>query len=147
MNLGLMVNRAVVLRLLMLALPTAAVTAAALVLLHWRMPTQIQIDLTVNRIILIPAGNDSVPILNDMAFQSITVGRFATLRLTPKRWVPDEFGVAHRGSAQKGAAIASPVIFTAGDPTLQPTVTLERASSEPATLNRIWARPGSQVTL
>jgi hypothetical protein len=145
-----------VVALLYLAMPTAVVVMAVLVLMTWRVPTRVQVDLTVNRAVFMLDGTDSTPILDSVSFQSMTVERFARLVFSPEKlevadpaqYKPMEDG--YQQSAWKSLRVTRPIAITGEDEALQPAVTVEGAKPGPkgvGTLDRIWARPGAEVTV
>jgi hypothetical protein len=142
--------------LLLLTLPTVVVALVVLILMHWPIPTLVQADLTVDRMVFTVGGDDSRPILNSVNFQSLTVEKFALLELSPEKfeaanpaqYMPTED--RYPESAWKSLTVIPPVVITGEDETLQPAVTLENAkpgSNVVGTLDRVWAGPGSEVTL
>jgi hypothetical protein len=142
--------------LLYLSAPTVAVVVAVLVLMNWRVPTSVQVDLTVNRAVFIVDGIDSTPILNAVGFQSLTVGRFARLTFSPERLEIADPGQykpmedRYLESAWEPLRVTLPVTITGEDETLQPAVTVEGSRvglKKAGTLDRIWARPGAEVTV
>ena len=142
--------------LLYLTVPTVVVVVAVLVLMNWRMPTRVQVDLTVNRAVFIVGGADSTPILDSVSFQSITVGRLARITFSPEKLEvadPAQYNLMedrYPEAAWKPLRITRPVAITGEDETLQPAVTVESAKTglkKAGTLDRVWARPGAEVTV
>jgi hypothetical protein len=64
--------------LLLLSLPTVVLALAALLLMLWRVPTRIQVDLAVERATLTVGNSEpmSSRILNSVDFQAITFENF-----------------------------------------------------------------------
>jgi hypothetical protein len=140
--------------LLYLAVPTAVVVMAVLVLMYWRVPTRVQLDLTVNRAVFIVDGIDSTPIVDSVGFQSLTVGKFVRMTFSPEKleiadpaqYKPTED--RYQESAWKPLRVMRPVAITGEDETLQPAITVEgskRGLKEVGTLDRVWAQPGAEV--
>jgi len=141
--------------LLRLTLPTVVVIVAVLVLMHWRIPTRVQVEITVDRAVFTVGGADATSLLNAVGFRSLTVEKFARIALRPMtfevadpaQYVPAEDHYLE--SAWTSLTVAPPVEITGEDDTLQPAVTLESASvglEAAGRLDRIWARPGAEVT-
>ena len=144
--------------LLLLTIPTLVTVVVALGLLRWRLPTRVNVDLTVDRVSFTVGGAESAAILNSVAFSSITVKKFALIELTPaKLEVADPLQYvlgddSYPESAWKPLTASRPVIFTPQDETLQPSLTFEvinrRAEAHAyGTLDRVWSGPDSEVTL
>ncbi len=148
-----MTKKKTVYGLLFLTLPTLVVVAAVLALMNWRIPTHVQIELTVDRVVFTLGGTGaaSTPILKSVRFQSITVEKFARIELEPEKLDvadPSEYILAdNRYLAWKSLTITPPVVITAKDETLQPAVTLESARDTAGSLDKVWAMPGAVVTL
>lgn len=142
--------------LLLLTLPTLAVASLALVLMSWRVPTRVRVDLTLDRTAFIVAGEDSAPILNSVGFESITVEKFARIDLSPEKVAvadPAQYSETedrYPEQAWKSLTVDPPVVITGEDEMLQPAATLLSAKPESRALgklDRVWARRGSEVTL
>jgi hypothetical protein len=142
--------------LLYLAVPTALVVMVVLVLMNWRVPTRVQVELAVNRAVFIVSGTDSTPIVDSISFQSITVGRFARMTFSPEKLeIADpaqykQMEDRYQESAWKPLSVTRPVAITGEDETLQPAITVESSKAglkEAGTLDRVWARPDAEVTV
>jgi hypothetical protein len=142
--------------LLLLTLPTLIVVVVVLVLMYWHIPTRIHIDLTVNRVVFTVGGTDPKPILNPGSFQSITVERFASIKLSPKKLeIADPVKYILREnrypeSSWSSLAVTPPVVITGEDETLQPKVTFESSKTGlniNGKMDIVLAKPGSEVTL
>jgi hypothetical protein len=114
-------------------------------------------DLTVDRVIFTVGGTDPTPILNSVGFQSITLQKFARIQLSPEKLEiadPDQYIPGENppeDPAWKPLTLQAPqIVITGEDETLQPAVTLESTKPQltpSGNLDRVWARPGSEVTL
>ena len=142
--------------LALLMLPTLAVVAAVLLLMNWRVPTLVQLDIIANRVVFTVDGTDSTPILNSVHFQSITFEKFSRITFSPERLEvadPAQYKPMedrYPDSAWRLLSITAPVEITPEDETLQPAVTLESArpgENTAVALDHLWARPGADVTL
>ncbi len=142
--------------ILLLTLPSFAMALLALVLVNWRVATHVQAELTVSRAVFRVGGSASTPILNSVNFQSITVEKFAGIRFSPETMqVADpaqylEGDGSYPESSWKSLQTQGQVVIAGLDETLQPAVTAESmkvASDTAGSLDRVWARPGSEVTL
>lgn len=149
-------RKALLFALIRLTLPTLLVIVAVLVLMSWRVATRIQADLTVDRAVLTVGGVEGTPILNAVAFQSVTVERFARVAFSPARLEladPAQYVATENRypeSAWRALTVLPPVVITGEDDTLQPAVTLESATPGPnasGILDGVWAGPGAEVTM
>src|SRR5262245_32320660 len=143
-----MKHRQLAYALLRFTLPTVVVVVAVLLLLHWRMPTRVRVDLTVDRAVFTVEGADATPVLNAVGFRSLTVEKFARIVFHPTHFEvadPAQYILAedrYPESAWTSLPVASPVEITGEDATLLPAVTLEstRVGLEAVgRLDRIWA--------
>ena len=73
--------------LLLLSLPTVVLALAALLLMTWRVPTRIQVDLTVEKATLTVGNSEpmSTRILNSVDFQAITFENFMSITFQPEK--------------------------------------------------------------
>ncbi|NIR47461.1 hypothetical protein GWO43_03175 [candidate division KSB1 bacterium] len=142
--------------LLLLALPTVVVAAVVLILMNWHILTKVQVDLTVDRTVFTKGGSNSMPILKSVSFRSLTIEKFASIEFSPEKLEaadPAQYILIedrYPESAWKSLTLASPVVITGEDETLQPSVTLESARPDlnvAGKLDGVWARPGSEITL
>lgn len=132
------------------------VVVVILILMNWYIPTRIQIDLTVNRACFTVGGTDSIPILNSVSFQSITVEKFSSIKLEPDKLEvadPDQYILSedrYPKSAWKSLKVTPPMIITGYDKSLQPKVTFESARygfNITGALDRVWASPHAEITI
>ncbi len=117
-------------------------------------------NLTVNRGVFTLGGTESIPILNSVSFQSVTVEKFDSIKFIPTKLEvadPKQYtsgdgktGDQYPESAWKSLAVVKPLIITGEDERFQPAATFEGIISGLNTagiLDKIWARPGSEITL
>lgn len=73
--------------LLLLSLPTVVLAVAALLLMTWRVPARIQVDLTVEKATLTVGNSEpmSTRILNSVDFQAITFENFISITFQPEK--------------------------------------------------------------
>ena len=142
--------------LTLLILPSFMVLLAVFLLPLWRIPTRIHADLTVNRAVFTVGGTDEMPVLNSVAYQSLTVEQFERIEFSPEKLeVADPMQYIatddrYPETAWKPLTFSPPLIITGEDETLQPAVTLEKAISglgAAGTLDRVRAGPSSDVSL
>jgi TIR domain len=70
----------------LLVLPSLTLIAAALGLMNWRMPTRVEIDLTVDRLAFTASGSEPVAILDKSAsFRSLSVESFDSIAFKATR--------------------------------------------------------------
>jgi len=143
-------------RILLLLLPTVLMITAVLVLMGWRFPTRVTIDLTASRVLFAVGGSEPVRLVRSVAVRSVTVERFARVTFSPEHL--ELADPARRGSnrdrpaepAWKLVAITPPVLIESDDETLQPALTFESASSDQnadPTFGPLWVRPTARVTI
>ena len=151
-----MIQKKPVYALLFLTMPTLMVVVAVLVLMSWRIPTHVQVDLTVDRAAFSIGGPDWSPILHSVNFQSISFEKFAYIKFSPEKLEvadPAQYILTedrYLESAWKSLTVTPPVVITAEGETLQPAVTLESAKLAQnigGILDRVRARPHSKVTV
>jgi hypothetical protein len=125
-------------------------------LMKWRIPTRVEVELTVDRAGFTVGGHESTPILNMAGFQSVTVEKFARVVFTPETLeVADPTPYLHTlgrypETAWTALPITQPVAIMGEDETLHPAVTFESASQPldmAVALDRVWARPGAEVVV
>lgn len=142
--------------LFLLTLPAVVVSVVALSLVFWRIPTRVQVELTVDRASFTIGGTDATPILNSIDFQFLTAAQFAGIEFSPEqfevadpaRYIPMEG--RYPESAWTSLAVTRPVRITGEDETLQPTVHFDGTMPAPhiaGVLDRVWAKPGTEVTV
>jgi TIR domain len=77
----------------LLVLPSAIIVAAALGLMNWRMPTRVEIDLTVDRVAFTLSGSELVPILDkSVSFRSLSIESFDSIAFKAARLLDAESG-------------------------------------------------------
>ena len=70
----------------LLVLPSATIVAAALGLMNWRMPTRVEIDLTVDRVAFTVSGAEPTPILDkSVSFRSLSIESFDSITFKAAR--------------------------------------------------------------
>jgi hypothetical protein len=142
--------------LFFLTLPAVVVSVVAAILMIWRIPSRVQVELTVDRASFTIGGTDATPILNSVGFQFLTAAKFAGIVLSPEqleaadptRYIPTEG--RYPESASTSLAVTPPVRITGEDEALQPTVHFEGTMTAPpiaGILDRVWARPGTEITM
>jgi hypothetical protein len=140
----------------LLTLPAVVVFVVGLILAFWRIPTRVQVDLTVDRALFTVGGTDATPILNSVGFQFLTVAKFAGIQFSPERFEvadPTHYSPTegrYPESAWTSLAVTPPVRITGEDETLQPAVHFEGTMTTPhiaGVMDRVWARPGTEVTV
>lgn len=141
--------------LLLLSLPTLVVGVAVIILMSWRVPTRIAVDLSVDRAVFTVGGTDSTPILNKLGVQSIAAEKYARVQFSPAKleiadpaqYIPAED--QYPESAWVSLAVTPPVVIVGEEEELQPTLILDTApgANRAGILDRVWAQPGAEVTL
>jgi hypothetical protein len=140
----------------LLTLPAVVVFVVGLILAFWRIPTRVQVDLAVDRALFTVGGTDATPILNSVGFQFLTVARFAGIEFSPEQvevanpthYIPTKG--RYPESAWTSLPVTAPVRITGEDETLQPAVHFEGTMTTPnmaGVLDRVWARPGTEITM
>ena len=133
----------------MLALPTLVVVPVLAVLMVWPVASRVNIRLSADRVVFTVGGTDRVPILNSVAVQRLRVERFETVSFSPATLELSSDDGA--GSPSIPLEIDRPTVVIRGEhPSLQPAVIVEAAGGEArrvGTLDRLWANPGTRVTL
>jgi hypothetical protein len=141
--------------LLLLSLPTLSVGVAVVILMSWRVPTRIEVDLTLDRAVFTLGGTDSTPILNKLSVQSIAVEKYARVEFSPAKlkvadpaqYIPAED--QYPESAWVSLAVTPPVVIVGEAEVLQPALILDKApgANSVGILDRVWARAGAEITL
>ena len=138
-------------RLLQLAgfilIPSVLILVAAALAMTWRIPTRVQLDLVVNRITFVLAGNRPVDLpANALSFALLSVENFDRVTFTPKR-------ARIRGDAADGREVASRgAIVLSGARDERPLLTVEPAAGRTdahaaGRLQPLSGSPGTRVTL
>jgi antitoxin (DNA-binding transcriptional repressor) of toxin-antitoxin stability system len=130
-------------------LPTAVVAGAALILMEWRVPTPIEVDLVVNRVDLRLAASQPVPVLEERpSFRRLVIEKFSRVVFTP-----DSEGLII-SSADAGGQTGSRRIPVAGefvllgDAATGAKVTLAAANDQAeaaGSIGDIWAAPNLRI--
>ncbi len=83
--------------LLFLVLPSVVAVVGALVLMNWRVPTQVALDLRVDRLTFTLAGGERVPVLERaISFDALSLEQLAHVALHAARLTPlDPAGPVH----------------------------------------------------
>jgi hypothetical protein len=141
--------------LLLLSLPTVAVGVAVVILMIWRVPTRIEVNLTLDRAVFTLGGDDSTPILNKLSVQSIAVEKYARVQFSPAKLEiadPAQYFPAEDQYPESSwvlLAVTPPVVIVGEEDMLQPALILDKApdANSVGILDRVWAQPGAEVTL
>jgi hypothetical protein len=144
----------------LLALPTFVVAVAAVVLMWWRVPTHIRLDLTVDRVefTVRQGGPSFIQILKTVPFESLTFEHFASVALEPKSVAvadPTQYDLDRGGfpeSAWRSVAMTGGTVrFASRDQSRLPSLTLESTtpgqSAGAGTLDTVRVNQGTIVTL
>lgn len=142
-------------RIAMLVSPTIVVGILALLLMNWRSPSRVQVQVLTNRFSFKVAGTEPTQVLDSVQLRSITIDSYSSLELNPDQAEsanPADFSNDGKisESSWKRLRVTPPMIFKAREASLEPSITMESAEtgSHPlGMLDRLWARPGTQVTL
>jgi hypothetical protein len=144
----------------LLMLPSLLTVLLLVAAVQWRVPTAVRVELNIDRAKFVLAAGDAplTRIFDAIAFESVTVERFATVSLEPRRVeVADPAGYdlardRYPDSAWRNVLIpeTTTVEFRALDAMRLPSVTLERFPNEAGALGNL--RPisvpiRSEVTL
>jgi hypothetical protein len=142
--------------LFLLTMPAEVVFVGALILMFWRIPTRVQVELTVNRASFTIGDSDATPILKSVGFQFLTVTKFAGIGFSPERFEvtgPTRYSPTegrYPESAWTSLAVTPQVRITGEDEMLQPTIHFESTMPAPpiaGVLDRVWARLGTEVAM
>lgn len=151
-----MVQRKLIVRFFLLLTPTVVVAVAAIVLMAWRIPTRVELQVAVNRALFTLGGSSATSIMHLPKFQSLTIEKFAQLRLSPEeleiadptQFIPNDD--RYPEFSWKSLAFIPPIVITGLNQRLQPSVTVEFARADHkagGTLDRLWGNPGAEVTI
>jgi hypothetical protein len=137
----------------LLVLPSLVIAAVTLVLMNWRVPTRVQIDLVVDRVAFSIAGSQAVPILDkSMGFQSLSIESFDSITFKPVKLQLADSGRAEDDGADipwNSIAIDGAVVLRGRKEDL-PIVTVlrdDQAAGAAGRLEAISVDPGTQVIL
>jgi hypothetical protein len=142
--------------LFLLFLPTLVATLVFMASIRWRIPTEIKVDITVDRANFTVGGTERKAIVGSIGFQSITFKQFDHLKLTPKKVEladPAQYIFKedkYPESAWIPLKVASQLDIT-GVYKLQSEITIQHATSGKnnisGKLDSLWVRPGTEITL
>ncbi len=143
---------------LWLILPTLLVLMVVLGLMAWRIPTRVQIDLTVDRVEFTVGEVDGgwKNLLGALDFESLTIRNFSRARLVPHSISvadPQQYDFekdTYPASAWRPVTLAQPSVhLTAGDAARHPAVTIrgEAGSEQGGRLDAVALATGSSVVL
>jgi hypothetical protein len=136
-------------------LPIALVLLAAILLMNWRLSSEVEIKLTLDRLDFSVAGygNEVVPVLNQVDAQSVGVTKFGAVTLTPKTLevadpaLYDKKTDSYPRDAWKILPVSSrQIAFPGEDEILNPTITLETALGEPLNIDHLSVRSGTLIS-
>jgi len=131
--------------------PSALILAAAALAMTWRIPTRSQLDLVVNRVTFVLAGNRPVDVpANALGFALLSIENFDKVTFTPKRMLLQRDAAGHAEAWREIATNGAVVLSGARDE--RPLLTLEpgagRSDAQSAgRLQPLSGRPGTRVTL
>jgi len=134
-------------------LPTALIGLTTLVLIGWRVPTRIQLDVVVDHVAFTLGGTETADVPERaVSFRTLSIENFDRVVFTPKHFAVMASNLdrgARTLESAKEAASPTEVILTSatGEPSL---VTFESTGSHTGTLGRMQAisgRPGTKVAL
>jgi len=124
-----------------LVLPSLLAVAAALVLMNWRVPTQVELAMQVDRIGFTFAGSERVPVLERaVSFRALSLEQMALVDLHAARLAPSQ----PAGPARTGVRLT-----LEGTPQDRMAVDFERDAADGVTgrLAALSVEPGTQVVL
>lgn len=145
--------------ILLLSLPTILVTLVVWVLMTWRCPTRVALDLRVERAKFTVEAPEIISslILNSIDFQSISVDNFTSITIEPKKLeIADlsQYDIAKDrfpDSAWKALSLTNPkIIISKRDDLCVPIAMVESAKGEVKTqksITPIRVTQGSLITL
>ncbi|MEO5862613.1 MAG: toll/interleukin-1 receptor domain-containing protein [Burkholderiales bacterium] len=137
----------------LLVLPSVVIAAVALVLMNWRVPTRVQIDLIVDRVAFSIAGPQTAPILDkSVGFQSLSIESFDSITFKPVRLQVTDPGRAEDGVADIpwNSIVTDEAVVLRGRKEDLPMATLmsdDQAAGTAGRLEAISLDPGTQVIL
>jgi hypothetical protein len=142
-------------RVALLVSPTVVAGILALLLMNWKSPSHAQLQISTGRFSFHVTGPEPVQVLDSVQLRSLTIEGYSTLELNPDKAESAstaDFSTAGKmpESAWKPVRLTPPVVFTAQQPSLEPSITMESAETDShplGGLDRLWARPGTQVTV
>jgi hypothetical protein len=143
-------------RFLLLLTPTLVVLVAVSVLMIWRIPTRVELNITANQTVFVLGGSSSSSILYLPNFQSLTFEKFAQITMNPEKLEMADWSQyiqvedRYPESAWTLLTFTNPIVITSLDQRLQPALTIEGATpgqKAVGTLDRFWGKPGARVTI
>jgi hypothetical protein len=142
---------------LLLATPSVIVGGLAIVLMNLQSASRVQLRLTTNHVSFRTTGDMPGQILGPVTLHAITFASYSRFELSPDRAEAADTAVFSESDqagerAWKPVNVRPPVIIAAGQASLQPSITTEPAGKRDlgatvGTLDKVWVRPGAQVTL
>jgi hypothetical protein len=136
-------------------IPSVAILAAAALAMTWRLPTRVQLDLVVDRVAFILAGNHAVDVpANALSFALLSVENFDRVTFNPKR-LRVQLDAAGRSDADAVAwkeAVTHGAIVLNGASDERPLLTVGRIGGKidalsAGRLQPFSGNPGTRVTL
>jgi len=124
-----------------LVLPSLIAVAGALLLMNWRVPTQVELVLQVDRIGFTLTGGEPIPLLERaITFEALSLEQLARVEFQAARWTPLE----PPGSVRAGATLV-----LEGAPQDRMSVDFETDADAGAAgrLSALSVEPGTQVVL
>jgi hypothetical protein len=142
-------------RIIMLISPSVVVGILALLLMNWRSPSDVQLEVSADRFSFHVAGAKPSQVLNSVQVRSLTIESYSSVELNPEEGEfanTADFSAAGKvsESSWRSLRLDPPVVFKAEQASLEPSITMESAeTSHPSfgVVDRLWAKPGTQVTV
>ena len=128
-----------------LVLPSVLAVAAALVLMSWRVPTQVELALGVDRLGFTLAGSEPSALLErPVTFKSLTIESLSKLAFSAT-----QLRLVNPGGASNGSGLAPAQVVVEARPEERGSITIEAEADRPAAgrLEAISADPGTVVVL
>ncbi len=131
---------------LFILLPTMVISATALALMGWRLPTRVQLDLVVDRMSFAVAGDQPVDFpAQPLKFRVLSIENYDQIRFSPERFTLGS-------SEDPGAAVTSRLgeVTLSGATDAIPVLTIasaDRQARAAGRLESIALTPGCEVTL
>lgn len=145
-------RRSIVFRLVATALPMIVMGVGAGAMTQMRVPTPVHLELPVRRLAFTVGGSGVVPVLEPLAFSSLRIEHFNSVKLSPKVM---SVGVDANPETKSGSGKWSKLNLAAREVTLtardaESSVWIEPPPGDPeqvGTLDGLHLRPGTLVTL
>jgi hypothetical protein len=142
---------------LLLTAPSVIAGGLAVVLMNLRSASRVQLWLTTDHVSFRTAGDAPSQILGPVTLHAITFANYSRFEVSPDGAEAADSGAFSESDeagerAWKPVNVRPPVIIAAGQASLQPSITAEPAGKRDfaatvGTLDKVWVRPGAQVTL